>query len=118
MHLNRRTGRDVEGLPCPDQSRDPQAMDRRQLAGRAMNDQVHVRLIALEFKNSANNQLLRGTYLRRPGAVRRGSVSGHVRGDDLKPLGVRKELCSDDLQRVPCGWLFMPLTYKGVLGSR
>jgi hypothetical protein len=33
-------------------------MDRRQLAGRAMNDQVHVRLIALEFKNSANNQLL------------------------------------------------------------
>ena len=28
-------------------------MDRRQLAGRAMNDQVHVRLIALEFKNSA-----------------------------------------------------------------
>jgi len=30
-------------------------MDRRQLAGRAMNDQVHARLIALEFKNSANN---------------------------------------------------------------
>src|SRR5260370_7144582 len=76
MHLNRRTGRDVEGLPCPDQSRDPQAMDRRQLAGRAMNDQVHVRLIALEFKNSANNQLLRGTYLRRPGAVRRGKPNG------------------------------------------
>ena len=77
MHINRRTGRDVEGLPCPDQSRDPQAMDRRQLAGRAMNDQVHVRLIALEFKNSANNQLLRGTYLRRPGAVRRGTPYVH-----------------------------------------
>ncbi len=41
-----------------------------------MNDQVHVRLIALEFKNSANNQLLRGTYLRRPGAVRRGTPTG------------------------------------------
>jgi hypothetical protein len=52
-------------------------MDRRQLAGRAMNDQVHVRLIALEFKNSANNQLLRGTYLRRPGAVRRGTPYVH-----------------------------------------
>src|SRR5258708_3582534 len=77
MHLNGRTGGDVEGLPCPDQSRDPQAMDRRQLAGRAMNDQVHARLIALEFKNSANNQLLRGTYLRRPGAVRRGISTGH-----------------------------------------
>jgi hypothetical protein len=26
-----------------------------------MNDQVRLRLIALEFKNSANNQLRRGT---------------------------------------------------------